>query len=597
MASRKNNQLNLGLGVNLDEFKKGFADAIKATKGSTAAIEQEAKDMAAAVVQAMKKVEGASTLKQASRALDNMVGTMHAFGLEGTKAFNEVARQAGNMKAQMDDVQGLIAASRPDAPFHALATTLTAGTQAFAGLQGAMALFGTESEEVQKVLVKIQAAMALAEGAKAIDGLVDGFKQISLVVKTNLIPALGTLKGAIIATGIGALVITAGVLASKFLDTANAVEEARKAVDELAGTLDVLNETEDQQIDKQIAMLRAVEGTEEKIFELEQQKLKNRRNHLDQLSKDYSKSEEERNAFAWKSIRLTNQIEIVRLNHEADNAIKERALKKANQEQMLKDREEYLKNLSKMNAGKMGPEQDKSDLQGVGIKALSLTKSDDDKKNEYALYGLRDGYLELTDAAKAYTEQQMAVIKANREIQITSQALTDVLQNSTAGAIADLSAAFGDAVATGADMADALGQTFINAMSGFMKAFGQMLIKAGVARMVMDKALIVPGGGPAAIAAGAALIATASGISALLKKGMKAEGFASGGLIPGNSRVGDRLLAPVNSGEVVLNTGQQNELLRLANGKGGSAQPVWRTLVTSREIKIMLDQHEKDYSR
>jgi len=38
MASKKNNSLNLSLGVDLDGFKRGFADAIKTTQSGTANI-------------------------------------------------------------------------------------------------------------------------------------------------------------------------------------------------------------------------------------------------------------------------------------------------------------------------------------------------------------------------------------------------------------------------------------------------------------------------------------------------------------------------------------------------------------------------------
>lgn len=46
--------------------------------------------------------------------------------------------------------------------------------------------------------------------------------------------------------------------------------------------------------------------------------------------------------------------------------------------------------------------------------------------------------------------------------------------------------------------------------------------------------------------------------------------FANGGIVPGNSYYGDRVPANVNSGEMILNANQQNELFRIANGKGNS---------------------------
>jgi hypothetical protein len=47
--------------------------------------------------------------------------------------------------------------------------------------------------------------------------------------------------------------------------------------------------------------------------------------------------------------------------------------------------------------------------------------------------------------------------------------------------------------------------------------------------------------------------------------------FEFGGIVPGNSFVGDNMLAAVNSGEMILNRGQQATLFDIANGRGGAA--------------------------
>ena len=45
--------------------------------------------------------------------------------------------------------------------------------------------------------------------------------------------------------------------------------------------------------------------------------------------------------------------------------------------------------------------------------------------------------------------------------------------------------------------------------------------------------------------------------------------FANGGIVGGNSYVGDKVIARVNSGEMILNSRQQANLFRLLNGNGG----------------------------
>ena len=47
------------------------------------------------------------------------------------------------------------------------------------------------------------------------------------------------------------------------------------------------------------------------------------------------------------------------------------------------------------------------------------------------------------------------------------------------------------------------------------------------------------------------------------------EAFEHGGVVGGSSYSGDRVPARVNSGEMILNKGQQNHLWKAANGIGG----------------------------
>jgi len=66
----------------------------------------------------------------------------------------------------------------------------------------------------------------------------------------------------------------------------------------------------------------------------------------------------------------------------------------------------------------------------------------------------------------------------------------------------------------------------------------------------------------------AGLVATAMAAQAARIAGVG--GFENGGFIPGKSFSGDKLTANVNSGEAVLNSGQQRNFMKLANGDGGN---------------------------
>lgn len=73
----------------------------------------------------------------------------------------------------------------------------------------------------------------------------------------------------------------------------------------------------------------------------------------------------------------------------------------------------------------------------------------------------------------------------------------------------------------------------------------------------------------APFAAGLAATAAAIQIAAVNASKPQAPKFAEGGIIPGSSFAGDNVIARVNSGEMVLNSAQQAELFKMANGSGG----------------------------
>mgnify|MGYP000141176746 CR=1 FL=1 len=108
---------------------------------------------------------------------------------------------------------------------------ITAGFQI---AQGSAALFGAEEEELQKSLVKVQAAMALANGVQQVANLLNKdsilITQGQAAAQALYAVAVGTSTGAmkafriaLLATGIGAAVAAVGLLVAKWDDLTAAV--------------------------------------------------------------------------------------------------------------------------------------------------------------------------------------------------------------------------------------------------------------------------------------------------------------------------------------------------------------------------------------
>ena len=61
------------------------------------------------------------------------------------------------------------------------------------------------------------------------------------------------------------------------------------------------------------------------------------------------------------------------------------------------------------------------------------------------------------------------------------------------------------------------------------------------------------------------------GITAAQIAAMGSQSFATGGIVGGTSFAGDKVLARVNSGEMILNSGQQRNLFEMINkGQSGA---------------------------
>ena len=156
------------------------------------------------------------SLKKQLREAQNEVSALaDKFGATSKQAI-EAAKRAAELKDRIGDAKALTDAFNPDAKFKALTSSLSGVAGGFAAVQGGMALFGKESEDVQKTLLKVQSAMALSQGLQSVGESIDSFKQLGAVIKNQVSGAFSTLKGAIAATGLGLLVIGVGLLVANF---------------------------------------------------------------------------------------------------------------------------------------------------------------------------------------------------------------------------------------------------------------------------------------------------------------------------------------------------------------------------------------------
>jgi hypothetical protein len=161
-------------------------------------------------------------LKTELRELTKELGSLE----QGSEAFNNAAKRAGALKEQIRGVNDAIENADPEKKFAPFARTVQGLAGGFAAAQGAMALFGGESKDLEKTLIKVQGAMALSQGLNSLLEFKNDFKDLGKIVSGQVVKAFTTLRGALIATGIGALVVTLGTLIANWKEFSKAITDA-----------------------------------------------------------------------------------------------------------------------------------------------------------------------------------------------------------------------------------------------------------------------------------------------------------------------------------------------------------------------------------
>jgi len=212
-----------------DKVVEGAQESAKKVKGFFA-------NIANSFTSAFSGGEVKKTLDNQAKAIDNLgksgksltaqlrglkqeLAALEAAGQDGTDAFNKLLISAARLEDQIGDTRDRVRILASDTfKFDAAVGATQALASGFEVAQGAAALFGSESEDLQKSLLKVQAAIAVANGVQQIAALVTEQSAVKTAVLTAAQATYATVVGtstgalkvfrlALAATGVGALVI------------------------------------------------------------------------------------------------------------------------------------------------------------------------------------------------------------------------------------------------------------------------------------------------------------------------------------------------------------------------------------------------------
>jgi hypothetical protein len=386
------------------------------------------------------------------------------FGATSKEAIN-AAKRAADLKDRIGDAKALTDAFNPDAKFKAVASSLAGVAGGFSALQGAMALFGNENKDVEKALLKVNAAMALSQGLQSVGESVDSFKQLGAVIKSTTTfqelnnaatktaatvqkafgvsvdttsKGFNVLKGAIVATGIGALVVALGLvinnfdaiskwikssplgalakgvgdLVTQFTDFVGITSEAERNLNKLSAA----NARANEDIENRIKVLKAQGGSEKEIYDLGKQRVENELSTLrESLKTKGSLTEEEAKQF--RSLKTEQLVLTADYNKKVADDNKKAA------EDAKKKRDEDNKQAI---ADKAAADKMLIDLQNE--KALAEITSEDDKAKKQAEINMKARVAEI-DSLKVDTKTKNELKKATEEAyQLEVKAIDDQIK-------------------------------------------------------------------------------------------------------------------------------------------------------------------------
>lgn len=247
------------------------------------------------------------TFRQEIKEAELALKEMYEAGKAGTPEFDQLQQKIGDLKDEYGDFQNTFKTLGSDTRnIDGLISLMGGVAGGFAVAQGSAALFGEENEEVQKALLKVNAAMAILQGLQEIQNflqkesagmiLLQTIRTKAQTIATNIQTAATVgetvaqraLNVAIAATPIGLFIVglTAAIalissMTSETKDAAEEIRELESAIEDYYSTVESLNKSNSfanertRQIRDNEELIKKYELTGGKLKEINQLKKEN----------------------------------------------------------------------------------------------------------------------------------------------------------------------------------------------------------------------------------------------------------------------------------------------------------------------------------
>jgi hypothetical protein len=222
------------------DFMIGFQEGVIETlKDAGVSVEQFTDALASGGTEVEKSTD---SLRQRLKNLTQQIAELKLAGKDNTDQYKQMVIEAGNIKDAIGDAAAEIKNAGSDTrTFDNLLGSAQAVAGGFAVAQGAAALFGDENEDLQKTLLKVNAAIAITQGLQSVSAALEKEGALSLLATNVQLKVKNAQK--VIENGLESesiIVRGAATIAQKALNAAMAANPIGILVVAVAGLITIL---------------------------------------------------------------------------------------------------------------------------------------------------------------------------------------------------------------------------------------------------------------------------------------------------------------------------------------------------------------------
>jgi hypothetical protein len=603
----KSQSLNIVIGADIENLKKGLDSAIVATQKAGKELSGATGEAIKGMQQQFERLASSKPSMATVRQMQQIAMTARALGPEFQDFANDVIRSAGQIQDAVGDMRAEVKYFASDTRrLDAVLGGIQGVAGAFGAVEGATAMLGIESKDLQKTMVQLQGAIALVNGLQAIQNALQAESAFMVGIQTAAVRIQTYVMGqatvaarayatALVATGAGAILVAIGLIAAAMgsvkKETKEATEEVNnftkayeKQAEKAKKTSEIRQQISDDLLKNELNAAKLKGATESELAQVEINFLQKRKERYLAMLSSFNKGSADYLQYQRDISAIQNQIDEVTTESQIKNAEKRREKKK---EQLKKENEDAIKAIHERHAGQMDAE-----------KFLTEQAKKQQQKRTEAIAKSKEltgeNLIKGTAVAPVLVQVQIDPKSRSQIVQDFDKLMTDMamaVERLGEDIAISLGEALGNQLSGQGNGIEGFVQSVVGQLGNFVKTVGKMLIAYGISVQKFQTAFIQP---QVAVAAGIAMVALGTAVANQMKQGPSVTAFADGGIVSGPTLglMGEYPGARSNP-EVIAPLDKLKTLMKPEQSSGYVAQ----THISGRDLAIVLERYNKDSRR